>query len=182
MDWVEEVSQKLSRKNQILFSKDSPLLRELALLLREQDRRAVVLWAFELAEEAVKKLEASYPAERAPRSALEASRLWAAGQIRMPAAKREILRCHAAAQEIPSPADAALFHAAAQACSTVHTASHALGFPLYELTSIVRSCGIAQCRTPVEARSREYIEKLLYWSAHYAAYPGNWAGFLRRDD
>ena len=72
MDWMKEVAGRLRRKNQVLFSKDSPYLEDLALLLRGQDRRAAVLWALELAAESVAALEARYPGERRPREALEA--------------------------------------------------------------------------------------------------------------
>ena len=33
MDWIEEVKTRLGRKNQVLFSKDSPCLQDLRLLL-----------------------------------------------------------------------------------------------------------------------------------------------------
>ena len=36
---------RLKRGNQVLFGKDSAYLQDLALLLREQEHRAVVLWA-----------------------------------------------------------------------------------------------------------------------------------------
>lgn len=181
MDWIDEVNINLKRKRQILFSKDSIVLQDLEILLRNQSRRAVVLWAFELAEETVKIIESKYPTESRPGIALEASRLWASGHIKMPAAKKEILNCHAAAKEMESPEDIALCHAVGQACGTVHTSGHALGYPIYELTAIVRRYGAENCRTHVEARKQEYIDKLLYWGSHYEDYSGEWAGFLLRD-
>lgn len=180
MDWIYEVDTKIKRKNQILFSKDCSLLQDLRFLLDNQNHRTVVLWAFELAEEAVEKLEEKYPTESRPRNALEASKLWAAGRIKMPVAKREILNCHAVAKEIQSLEDIALCHAVAQACSTVHASGHALGFPIYELTAIVRNYGIAHCKTPVEIRKQEYIEKIMYWGSHYEGYTRDWADFMLR--
>lgn len=180
MDWIDEVNTNIKRKRQVLFSKDSPFLQELEFVFRNQSHQAVVLWAFDLAEEAVKKLEAKYPTESRPRNALEASKLWAAGRIKMPVAKREILNCHAVAKEIQSLEDAALCHAVGQACGTVHTSGHALGFPIYDLTAIVRSYGVAHCRTPVEIRKHEYIEKIMYWGSHYESYTGDWADFMLR--
>lgn len=180
MEWIDEVNTRLKRKNQILFSRDSILLQDLRFLLDSQNHRTVVLWAFELAEEAVKKLEEKYPAESRPRNALEASRLWAAGRIKMPVAKREILNCHSVAKEIQSLEDIALCHAVGQACGTVHASGHALGFPIYELTAIVRNYGIAHCKAPVEIRKQEYIEKLVYWGANYESFTGDWAGFVLR--
>ena len=178
MEWIDEVHAKIKRRNQVLFSKDSPLLQELRFLLDNQNHRTIVLWAFELAEEAVKTLEEKYPTEGRPRNALEASKLWASGRIKMPAVKREILNCHTLAKEMQSLEDSALCHALGQACSTVHTSGHALGFPIYDLTAIVRKYGIAYCKTPVEIRTQEYIEKIMYWGSHYESYTGDWADFM----
>lgn len=111
MDWLEEVQQKIKRKNQILFSKDCPLFEQLNLLLAQQNHRAVVLWALELAEEAVGYLKEKYPLDSRPADALVVTRLWAAGKVKMPVAKKEILRCHGMAKELSSADDIALCHA-----------------------------------------------------------------------
>lgn len=178
MNWLVEVNEKLKRKNQLLFSKGSPLLQDLNILLEEQSHRTIVLWAFDLAEETVKKLEAIYPTENRPRLALEAAKLWAAGSIKMPIAQKEILNCHAVAKDLSSLEDIALCHAVGQACSTVHTAGHAIGFPIYDLTAIIRKYGIENCKAPVESRKQEYMEKLLYWRVHCRDYTGDWADFM----
>lgn len=57
MDWIEEVKQKQKRKNTILLSKNSPVLHRLKMRLSECNRRAVVLWALELANEAATALK-----------------------------------------------------------------------------------------------------------------------------
>ena len=178
MDWLEEVQQKDKRKNQILFSKDCPLFDQLNLLLAQQNHRAVVLWALELAEEAVGCLKERYPQDFRPSDALNVTRLWAAGKVKMPVAKKEILRCHGMAKELSSPEDIALCHAIGQACGTVHTVGHALGFPIYELTGIVRKLGVENCRNAVEERVRQYIERLVYWQEHEPGYQGEWAKFM----
>ena len=102
MNWLDEVRIKLKRKNQILFAKDAEFLQDLAMLLREQNHRTIVLWALDLATESVTKLEEKYPDETRPREALEAARAWAAGDIKMRLAQRKILDCHAFAKEIDS--------------------------------------------------------------------------------
>ena len=56
MDWMKEVEAALKAKRQVLFAKDSDFLSDLRLLLEEQDRRTVILWALELAGEAVHTL------------------------------------------------------------------------------------------------------------------------------
>lgn len=178
MDWTEEVKERLKYRREILFTRDSALLSGLRLALEGQDRRTLVFWALELAGEAVLQLEAAYPGDARPRNAVEAARLWAAGSIKMPAARRAILDCHAMAKELASPADAALCHAIGQACGVVHAPGHGLGFPCYELTAIVRRLGVDNCREAVERRAAEYMEKLICWSGRDTQ-DRPWANFLR---
>lgn len=178
MDWLDEVRARQKRKNQMLFGLDSALLQPLSRLIAASSHRAVVLWAFELADESVEALQAGHPGEARPAQAVAVSRAWAAGQEKMPAAKRAILQCHAAAKEMDDPADIALCHAIGQACGTVHTTGHALGFPIYELTAIVRRHGVENCRAPAEARARHYEARLLHWQNNYKSHPGAWAAFM----
>lgn len=180
MDWLEEVQGKLKRRNQVLFSKDSPLFQGLRLQIDSQNRRTLVLWALDLAEETVRELEDRYPGEDRPRQALEAARLWSAGKVKMPLAQRAILDCHGLAKEFQDPADIARCHAVGQACSVVHTPGHALGYPIYELTALVRKWGVEGCRQPVEERVQHYVDRLLFWQEHLPAYQGEWADFLCR--
>lgn len=178
MDWINEVKAKLSRHNQILFSKDSEYLQDLRMLLNQQNHRVITLWAFEFAKETVEKLEKRYPDETRPQEARAAAQDWAAGKIKMRQAQRKILDCHAFAKEISARADIAMCHAVGQACAVVHTAGHAIGYPMYDLTSILYKYGIDHCAEPIEMRKQEYIERLLYWSGHLNDYKGGWAGFM----
>lgn len=164
MDWMGEVTQKIARKNQILFSPQSVLLQDLSLLAQEQTRRTLILWAFDLAEEAVDRLEEKYPAEQRPRSALEASKLWAQGKIKIPVAKKEILCCHAIGQ----------------ACSVVHTRGHAMGFPIYELTALVHRYGPEKWKEAIESRNRQYLEKLCFWRDN-SQKQWEWTAFLQKE-
>ena len=178
--WLTEVRAKAKWHNQILFSKDSLLLDDLRHLIGQANRRAMVLWALELAEETAQKLEEKYPEAHRPREAVGASRAWAAGEIKMPIAKQAILDCHAMAKELTNPADIARCHAVGQACSVVHTAGHALGYPMYELTAIVLALGLDDCRDTVEHRVRYYEQRLHYWAEHEKSCSQNWASFLRK--
>ena len=54
MDWLNEVRIRLKKRNQVLFTKDTEYLQDLAMLFREQDHRVMVLWALELAAESVR--------------------------------------------------------------------------------------------------------------------------------
>lgn len=176
--WLAEVTAKAKRKNQILFSRDSLLLAELSRQIRGTNRRALILWALDLAGETVEMLEARYPADPRPREAVEAARSWAKGDIKMPVAKQAILNCHAMAKDLTSPADAARCHAVAQGCSVVHTSGHALGYPIYELTAIVLEQGLETCREAMEARAAYYLERLLHWQEREPRHSGPWANFI----
>lgn len=177
--WLDEVKAKAKRKNRILFSKDSILLHELMLQIEARNRRTLTLWALDLAEEAANRFAQTHPDELRPFNAVAAARAWAAGQIRMPAARRAILDCHALAKELIDPADIARCHAIAQGCSVVHTIGHAMGLPIYELTAIVRELGVDHCKEAVERRNQEYLDTLLYWGRYEPEYDGPWADFLR---
>ena len=178
--WLAEVKAKAKRKNQILFSKDSLLLTDLRHLIGQANRRALILWALELAEETARELAGKYPEDPRPREAIAASRAWASGEIKMPIAKQAILNCHAMAKELADPADIARCHAVGQACSVVHTAGHALGYPMYELTAIVLDLGLDDCRESVEQRVMYYEQRLRYWVEYEKNCQQNWAGFLKK--
>ena len=178
--WFAEVKAKAKRKNQILFSKDSLLLTDLRQLIVHANRRALILWALELAEETARELAEKYPEDHRPREAIAASRAWAAGVIKMPIAKRAILNCHAMAKELTDSADIARCHAVGQACSVVHTAGHALGYPMYALTAMVLEHGLDDCREPIEERVMYYEQRLRYWMEYEKTCQLNWAGFLKK--
>lgn len=155
------------------------LLAELRELIAGADRRVMILWALELAEETVRELEDKYPDDYRPREAIETARAWAAGEIKMPLARRAILDCHAMAKELTDFADIARCHAVGQACSVVHTEGHAIGYPIYELTALVLEQGLEDCREAVEARVRDYERRLLYWVDRERSECRKWADFLR---
>ena len=178
--WLAEVSAKAKRHNQILFSKESLLLDNLRHLIDQANRRALILWALELAEETTRELAEKYPENHRPREAIAASRAWAAGEIKMPIAKRAILNCHTMAKELTDPADIARCHAVGQACSVIHTVGHALGYPMYELTAIVLDQGLDNYRDAVEHRVMYYEQRLRYWMEFEKNCQQNWAGFLKK--
>ena len=188
-DWImnatrtplkDTMDERIRTGRQILFSKDDAVFVPLMMLIDEMPRRAVVLWALELAEEAVIHLEKEYPSEDRPRLALTMTRSWAAGRIKMPAAKRAILDCHALAKEISSAADIAWCHAIGQACGTVHAKGHAIGFPIYDLSALIQETGTGSSDEQIRERMDHYMERLLYWQENYEDYPGEWAGFLMK--
>ena len=70
--WLAEVKAKAKRRNQILFGVNNPFLVEVRWLVAGANRRALILWALELAEETVRELECRYPGDHRPREAVEA--------------------------------------------------------------------------------------------------------------
>ncbi|MDO4460094.1 MAG: hypothetical protein Q4C42_08505 [Clostridia bacterium] len=96
----------------------------------------------------------------------------------MPIAKRAILDCHAVAKEIESEEDIARCHAIGQACGTVHANGHAVGFPIYDLTALIRENGTDNCDEIIRERVDYYLERLLYWKENHIHRSDKWAGFL----
>ena len=167
---MDEVSTNLKKKHQVLFAKNSEYLQDLTLLFQEQSHRVMVLWAFDFAAESITKLEEKYLKEQD----------WAAGKIKMRWAQRKILDCHAFAKEIEQKEDIAICHAIGQACAVVHTAGHAIGYPIYDLTAIIYRLGIENCAGAVEKRKQDYIDRLFYWKEHCSDYKGEWAPFMKK--
>ena len=83
-------------------------------------------------------------------------------------------------KKISCQEDIALCHAIGQACSVVHTVGHAMGYPIYELTALVRKYGVDGCKAVIESRKQKYIDLLNYWHENYQNYKGEWAKFMLR--
>lgn len=165
MNWIDEVQLRLKRKNHVLFAKDSEYLQDLIMLFQSQAHKTMILWALDFAAESIVPLAEKYPNELRPKGALEASKDWASGKIKMRFAQRKILDCHAIGQ----------------ACAVVHTAGHAIGYPIYDLTSIIYKLGLENCVEAVERRKQEYIRRIGYWNVHAKEYLGEWASFLKNN-
>lgn len=178
---IQDVKEKWNRNNNLLFSRESVCLQELLRLMRIQNHKTLALWALTCAQQPARILKERYPTDTRPEAALALSTQWAAGHIKMPAAKQAILQVHAMAKELSNPADIALCHAVGQACSAVHVETHAIGLPIYELTALVRESGIEACEPALSRRIAEYIS-CLHACADEAESPGRqWAGFLQDD-
>lgn len=178
-DWQCAVADRLRKKNKILFSYRDPFLFDLTQNIAAQPHKCIILWAFSFSEELVCLLKSKYPHEVRPRELLTKARQWAAGEIKMSEAKRAILACHTMAKEVNSLEDTALCHALGQACSTVHTAGHAMGLPVYELSALVRRYGLEGCAEAVEMRKSEYFSRLRRYSLYIEHEKLSWAPFIK---
>ena len=165
---------RLKRGNRILFSPQDECLLPLSHRLAEADRRTITLWALSFAEEIAHSLASCGDG---PFRAVFAARAWAAGEITMPSARREILACHALARECGNAADAALCHAVGQGCSVVHTVRHAMGLPVYELTALALRFGAEEGGTAIAARTEEYVARLNKFASRDRA-GEKWAKFI----
>ena len=175
---LRDVEQRIKRRNQILFSRDSLCLQPLQACMARQNHRTLVLWALECAKTPAEFLTARYPQDLRPQRALEQSWQWARGKSKMPQARQAILQVHAMAKGLSDRADIARCHAVGQACATVHTPRHAIGLPVYELTALVRECGLEQGQERVAQRIGEYMAALER-CAQQEKLPGqNWSSFL----
>lgn len=174
----EMLVNRIKKGRKILFHPNDECFTDLYELMQTQSHKTLILWALELAEESVKELNKKYINDNRPANALNLSRQWAAGEVKMPVAKKAILECHAMAKELTDIADIALCHAIGQACSVVHTQRHAMGYPVYELTAIVRKNKIQIWEEVVRQRIGYYIERLLFWQKEAHRESGTWAKFI----
>ncbi|KAF5037408.1 hypothetical protein DSECCO2_564960 [anaerobic digester metagenome] len=176
-----DVEIKIKKRNKILFSRDSQCLQELLELIRLQSHRTLVMWALDCAKMTLKQFEEKYPDEQRPRACLELCEAWARGKIKMPIAKRAILDSHAVAKEIDDDEYGDLCHAIGHAGATVHVETHAIGLPMYELTSIVLKYDKNDFYKPVIEKTEYYKERLLYWHENTDKLKLDWADFLLKD-
>lgn len=165
--WLIQVEEKMKRGNQILFDRNSVLLQPLIDLLCVQNRRAVVLWCLDGMEEILERIRLIDPTETRAEEAVRQCRLWAAGEIRMPQAKKAILAAHAIAKESDDPVLGAY--------------AHAIGMVIYALTALVRAHGLASCQEVIEARVREEEERLRVWQLREKQEKWTWAPFLMKE-
>jgi len=112
---------------------EAPYLQVLVRQIETQSKEALVSWAVGYAERVLLPLWLKHcPQDERPQKALSAARKWMSGQIKLPQAKLSILACHAAASAATgNPVAQAAARAIGQCASTIHTARHCIGLPLY---------------------------------------------------
>ena len=151
---LSDVYARKKRGCQILFTRQSGCLQPFRMQLCRCDRRAVVLWTLTMARQTAGELAEKYPQHSDVQTAVEVCFAWASGKVKMPQAKPYILQVHAMAKTVSDPADAARFHAVGQACSAVHTETHAMGFAVYDCTALV-------CAAPQPAAEPAFVTSSL---------------------
>jgi len=100
--------------------------------LRDSDHRLLALWAAACAEHVLHLFESVQPSDPRPRQAIEQTRAWACGEIKMSQSRDAAGHAQAAARELSGAARYAAF-AAGQAAAVAHVAAHELGAAAYAI-------------------------------------------------
>ncbi|MEL4105465.1 putative immunity protein [Oscillospiraceae bacterium WX1] len=121
------------KARKMLSDWDAPYIQALVTLIETQSKRTLAVWALDYAESVLLPLfNKDFPEDLRPKSALDAAHAWLSGAIKLPLAKKAILACHEVAREAEGhPAAQAAARAIGQAASTIHSARHCIGLPLY---------------------------------------------------
>ena len=100
--------------------------------LTDSDHRLLALWAAACAEHVLHLFESVRPSDPRPRQAIEQTRAWARGEIKMSQSRDSAGYAQAAARELSGAARHAAF-AAGQAAAVAHVAAHELGAAAYAI-------------------------------------------------
>ena len=100
--------------------------------LTDADHRLLAWWAAACAEHVLHLFEAVQPADRRPRQAIEQTRAWVRGEIKMSQARAAAGQANAAASALSGAARHAAY-AAGQAAAVAHVAAHELGAAAYAI-------------------------------------------------
>jgi len=123
----------MPKYRKMLSNWDAPYIQAIVKLVETQSKATLVAWATDYSEKVFLPIwEKSSPGDMRPQAAIDAARAWLRGDIKLPVAKPVILQCHEAAREmINNPTAQAAVRAIGQAASTIHSATHCMGLPLY---------------------------------------------------
>src|SRR5512143_2998972 len=100
--------------------------------LTDSDHRLLALWAAACAEHVLHLFESVQPSDPRPRQAIELTRAWARGEIKMSKSRAAAGHAQAAARELRGAARHAAY-AAGQAAAVAHVAAHELGAAAYAI-------------------------------------------------
>lgn len=124
----------MAKLRKMLGKADSPYIISLMHLIDTQSKETIAGWCLNYTEEHILPIfERECPGDNRPRRALDASRAWFEGKVKLPEVKNIILNeCHAAARELDdNPVAQAAARACGQAAACFHTPTHSLGLAFY---------------------------------------------------
>ena len=121
--------------------------------LTDSDHRLLALWAAACEEHVLHLFESVQPSDPRPHQAIEQTRAWARGEIKMSQTRTAAGAANAAARELSGAARHAAY-AAGQAAVVAHVAAHELGAAAYAIKaaraaapgSEGKSAGRLECR------------------------------------
>lgn len=105
--------------------------------------RQLAIWAAVCAEHVLALFEERYPLDNRPRHAIETARAWAAGEVRVDAARTAAFAAHAVARDVTDVVAREVARAAGHAVATAHMADHALGPAWYAVRAVRAAAGVA---------------------------------------
>ena len=134
---------------------DAPYVQSLMALMQTQSKATLIRWCVAYARENILPIyERAYSADGRPRQALDAAEAWLRGTLQFPLARKLILQAHAAAREAAN-------HPAAQAASSIHVPSHALGLAFYGAAAVAYDrFGLGEPAAAYEGIAAAYISDM----------------------
>jgi hypothetical protein len=100
--------------------------------LTDSDHRLLALWAAACAEHVLPLFESVQPSDPRPRQAIEKTRAWVRGEIKMSESRTAAGHAQSAARDLSGAARHAAY-AAGQAAAVAHVAAHELGAAAYAI-------------------------------------------------
>lgn len=129
----------MGKLRKTLGSATSPYILSLMRLIETQSKKTIADWCLRYAEAHILPIfEKECPGDPRPRRALDASRRWFEGKVKLPEVRQIILNeCHAAARELEhNPAAQAAARAIGQAAACFHAPTHSLGLAFYGAAAV----------------------------------------------
>ena len=157
---MEDVRSRMEKGSPILFRKTDPFLLALSETLSREDKATIVIWAFSLITEASSYLSARYPDVQIFKDSIKTVQSYLNGDIDYETRRYAIKALHNTASFIEDQADKYLIHAVGQGLSTASTRKHAMGFVVFELTSIILEYGLDEGLQRIPLRMDDYYQKL----------------------
>ncbi len=123
----------MPKARKMLTDWNAPYLVPLVKAIETQSKATLAGWAIGYSEQVMLPIWVKHdPSDTRPQDALRAAREWLSGSVKLPEVKTRILACHAAARDAAdNPAAQAAARAIGQSASTIHSARHCVGLPLY---------------------------------------------------
>lgn len=137
------------------------------MMLSEEDRRLVGLWAADSAERVLPLFEAKAPSDTRPREAIEGIRVFGRGGKRTARLRSLALAALAAAREVGDPVAAAAARAAGLAAATAYT--HALATPDQAKHALGPAAYAARARELAAAGDLRAGDDELRWAIEHAS-------------